>query len=332
MNPILSKRKKPVILDPDDSALFEHEYEKYFDSPIIETLIKCKVLSRGNIFNSFTVFRSYFTTGVGRRDLIKSYLLYLLEFFDQDELKSSNIWLVTNSNSTNFFHWHLDVLPKLELLNELGDATVVLPAAYRETFYNQSTNLYPKLSFVFLEKATILFNVKYLNDTAPTGNYRPDLLELLQKRILTSLTTNNSTNDRLPLKIYISRIKANKRKVSNEDVIYDLLKAHGFMVVCMEDFSYQEQVALTSKANVLLGLHGAGLTHMLFMQYRSKVIEIRAKGDSHNNCYFALASGLGHDYYYIKAESMSLEKSTQCNDFVLTDASISSLAVILDTL
>ena len=67
----------------------------------------------------------------------------------------------------------------------------------------------------------------------------------------------------------------------------------------MEDWSYEEQISYTSRASVLLSLHGAGLTHMLFMPKGSKVIEIRLDGDSLNNCYFSMASGLDHDYFYI---------------------------------
>jgi len=42
---------------------------------------------------------------------------------------------------------------------------------------------------------------------------------------------------------------------------------------------------------------------MMFMKKGGKVIEVRRKGDSINNCYFSLASDLEHDYYYINALS-----------------------------
>ena len=35
------------------------------------------------------------------------------------------------------------------------------------------------------------------------------------------------------------------------------------------------------------------------MQKNSKVLELRNKEDSHNNCFFSLASDLGHNYYYL---------------------------------
>jgi capsular polysaccharide biosynthesis protein len=49
----------------------------------------------------------------------------------------------------------------------------------------------------------------------------------------------------------------------------------------------------------LIGLHGAGLTNMLFMREGGKVLELRNQNDAHNNCYFSLASELNLDYFYL---------------------------------
>jgi hypothetical protein len=41
---------------------------------------------------------------------------------------------------------------------------------------------------------------------------------------------------------------------------------------------------------------------MMFMSEGGQVLELRNEGDSHNNCYFSLASALSHDYYYLNNE------------------------------
>jgi capsular polysaccharide biosynthesis protein len=54
---------------------------------------------------------------------------------------------------------------------------------------------------------------------------------------------------------------------------------------------------------VLGGVHGAGLTNMMFMSKGSKILEIRGKGDSSNNCFFSLASDLEMKYYYFLSDT-----------------------------
>ena len=60
-----------------------------------------------------------------------------------------------------------------------------------------------------------------------------------------------------------------------------------------------------SDVKILIAQHGAGLTNMLFMQPKSRVIEIRNLNDSHNNCYYSLASALDIEYQYCTTEEVS---------------------------
>ena len=55
---------------------------------------------------------------------------------------------------------------------------------------------------------------------------------------------------------------------------------------------------LLADTRVLVSNHGAGLSNMLFMAPGGSVLELRKRGDAHNNCYFALASALNLKYYY----------------------------------
>jgi capsular polysaccharide biosynthesis protein len=55
---------------------------------------------------------------------------------------------------------------------------------------------------------------------------------------------------------------------------------------------------LISNADVLMGVHGAGLTNMLACKSDCRIIELRGSQDTTNNCFFSLASALELDYYY----------------------------------
>ena len=60
---------------------------------------------------------------------------------------------------------------------------------------------------------------------------------------------------------------------------------------------------------------------MLWMKPRSKVLEIRAKNNINDNCYFTLASDLNHNYYYFVAEKTNKNKSNHLSDlFVNKDS------------
>ncbi len=80
----------------------------------------------------------------------------------------------------------------------------------------------------------------------------------------------------------------------------------------MEDYSLQQQVDLLSETKALIGLHGAGLTNMLFMPTGAQLLELRNQGDRSNNCFFSMAADLHHRYYYLtnagnKADAYDVE-------------------------
>jgi len=103
--------------------------------------------------------------------------------------------------------------------------------------------------------------------------------------------------------VYISRRKANRRKVFNEGQVAGLFLKYGFSVLNMEDYSWQDQVALLKNTKILASIHGAGLTNMLFQKKGSSVIEFRHSLSGSQNCFFSLSSALAHKYYYLIGQS-----------------------------
>ena len=84
-----------------------------------------------------------------------------------------------------------------------------------------------------------------------------------------------------------------------------MLISFGFEIHVFEQYSLSKQVDLMRDTQCLLGMHGAGLTNMLFMPSVGSVIELRNRGDQHNNCYFSMASELNHAYYYLQGDGDS---------------------------
>ena len=101
-------------------------------------------------------------------------------------------------------------------------------------------------------------------------------------------------------RLYISRAKANYRKVANEQELYPVLEKYGFQIIYFEDYSLADQISICQHAKVLMGLHGAGLVNMAFLPPGGKVIEIRPDNVYHMyTCFFTLYPYFECEYNYI---------------------------------
>ena len=216
---------------------------------------------------------------------------------------TEGVWIIDNWSS-GYFHWITDALPRLLASNRINDnLPILLPESYSQiNFVTESLNLLGK--HVFYYKTCFGLIVKKLllpSHTANTGNYNHELINELRHEFIKNIKTKETR------KVFISRLKASKRKISNESEVVDYLESHNWEIHYFEDYSFKEQIEVMSETKYLIGLHGAGLTNMLFMKEGGKVLELRNKKDNHNNCYFTLASELNIEYYYQLNEGNSVD-------------------------
>ena len=73
------------------------------------------------------------------------------------------------------------------------------------------------------------------------------------------------------------------------------------------------------KRKIIIGIHGAGLSNMIFMPFGSSVLEIRPYDDVANNCFYSLAATLNLNYGFAFARKVSQLKSLQTTDLKITD-------------
>ena len=197
----------------------------------------------------------------------------------------------------NHSHWLTAHLPKLLLLRErdmLGD--VLLPPE-RSTAIDGSLRMlglepeqfqtFDLARPLFVEELTIM----------GTDRFRPELLQLIPEAFG---VTGADTPHR---KVLISRLKASRRRLVNEDEVWSLLEPLGFERVFMEEMTFAAQVQLMRETAVLVAPHGAGLTNMLFCPRGAQIVEIADLGFPNPN-FYAVASAMGHDYWLIPAESL----------------------------
>jgi capsular polysaccharide biosynthesis protein len=310
-------RNKPINLIDEDLALFKNEIKRNFKKVEYLKLKNAMILCNGVVFKDKLYLKEYFNTSrIKLRHYIKYYILFFLNYiFSYKKIKLDKAILITDHYSGSFFHWFGDVLQKLELIKNkknLNSYTIIFPY---ETIseYAEYTLVKYNLNYIILNKyrkATINELIILPHLSSPTGNFRPELVTRIRNRFRIRDDINKN------LRIFISREKAERRKLLNEYELIPVLKKYNFKIVYMEELNFRSQIELISKANILIGLHGAGLTNMLWLPKKSKVLEIRARNDNSNNCYFSLASALGLDYYYLLSKNKEYKNIYDAELFV----------------
>lgn len=77
-------------------------------------------------------------------------------------------------------------------------------------------------------------------------------------------------------RVYLKRTGAKARKVEGEDKLIEQLTARGFRVLEADWANHPEQVAAFAEADVIVGVHGAGLANVIFCRPGTRVVEILA--------------------------------------------------------
>jgi hypothetical protein len=204
---------------------------------------------------------------------------------------------VTERVFHNHSHWLTAHLPKLLLLRSRSELENVLLPRERTPVIDASlrmVGLEPE-SFATFENEVVL-EVDELT-VLDTDRFRPELARLVRDALPSAPAVEPFR------RIYISRARAARRQLVNEDRIWRLLEPAGFECVFMEDLPFAEQVRLMRETAVLAAPHGAGLTNMMFCSPGTHILEIADLGFPNPN-FYALASALEHPYWLVPAESV----------------------------
>ena len=106
-----------------------------------------------------------------------------------------------------------------------------------------------------------------------------NLINELRKEV----TKNKVSNKNIPKYILISRLNSTRRRLLNEDNLFNQLKKHGFKKIFFEKLSYEKQIELSMNCKIMIGYHGAGLTNLIFMKKNTHLIEIYNKYYEHEH-------------------------------------------------
>jgi capsular polysaccharide biosynthesis protein len=203
----------------------------------------------------------------------------------------------SSGNFVNYYHWMLDILPKLRvapLADDPFSGEVLLPPLILP-FQVEAATLLDRLGVAWRcltlgEAAEVERLVFVPNVTGAGYQPHPSLVGFFDR-----LADNIPKPTLPPRKIYVSRAGAANRRLRNEAAVEALASRHGYDVMRTEDMPVAVQIAAFSSATHVLAPHGAGLANLVFARPGTAVCELTA--DTYKNrCFQLIAAMRGLPY------------------------------------
>jgi hypothetical protein len=200
---------------------------------------------------------------------------------------------------TGYFHWLLEVMPNvLDALRCWPDARILL--GRRHAYVSEAA----KMLFPF-QCGEVSGPCRCDQLIVPacesfSGFVPPRSVSLLRQAFQPGRGERRCAGRR----IYISRSGVAKRAVANEGELEKSLAGEGMQIVRMEKLSLAEQIRLLGEAELIVGLHGAGLANMVWARKPCRVVEIFPAG-LRNDCFARLALTCGFRYDYACCETQA---------------------------
>jgi hypothetical protein len=205
-------------------------------------------------------------------------------------------------SAVNYYHWIIEALPRLLLIKKHYPQTRLLLVDNNLDYIKSSVELFGFQDFKKLVEGEIVFAEMLVMPERMGGYWLQDinLLREVRQLVLQAYKIENIVPFR---KVYVSRLKAKMRRVINEYQLYELLEEKGFEIVFFETLSFEEQIRLAAETEILIGMHGANLTNILFMSPTASVIELLNEKNL-NLAYFKLSAYCNINYYCLPCQNV----------------------------
>ncbi len=229
----------------------------------------------------------------------------------------SGVFLGGNGSS-NYYHWIVEILSKLEFIPMLPEQYRAFPLLISEDV-SQTPSFKYTLDLLAKDYETIVLNKEssyvvdkliYINspndlpfNLSSKGRIKcshtsinPSSINYLRQKILHD-SLKGFTPYSYPKKIFLCR-KSGLRNY-NQDEIIQILSIAGFTKVFMEDLHFLEQVRTVYHAEFIVGPTGAAWTNLIFCQSGAKGLCWMPEEASNFSAYSTIASIVGVDLRYL---------------------------------
>ena len=188
-------------------------------------------------------------------------------------------------HSKNYFHWIVECIPRLSLVQSLAKNIPLLvdediPSQALEALELLNTDNRPIIRLkrgkaYKVKKLHYPSQLSALHDNYNKPNYKNDLIyspeaiSFVRNAMLKKINAQEKAGNR---KIYISRKNSDYRQLLNTVEVENFLAGMGFEIIFPEHLSFFTQLQIFSRAEIIIGQSGAGMTNFIFAPKGCKVV------------------------------------------------------------
>lgn len=183
--------------------------------------------------------------------------------------------------------------------------------AYEKEVVAALVHAYPALQPMDLEQAEKLTNMQIIYPILLASNYEWMPVSAGLVNALTHILTNYWSRPGEPgsdepesgkagtmPRLYIDRSSAKLRQLHDDAEVRAVLAKHDFQSFIAHQHNFREQIMRFSQAEMVVGVHGAGMANLMFCRPGTRVIEI-FPSNFRKSTYLWLARRLQLDYHYV---------------------------------
>ncbi|MCE5294562.1 MAG: glycosyltransferase family 61 protein [Chlamydiales bacterium] len=183
--------------------------------------------------------------------------------------------LHTTGAHYNYYHWMIDLLPRIDLIRKSG----LQPVKYylRAPIFPYQKETLQKLGIqekdcLYVEDYPFLKAKELIGPSLAAPPFKVPIPHWATQFLRSSFLPNEILQP--TERIYISRKQASSRRVVNEEELLPFLERNNFKVVVLENLTVAQQAHLFASARTIIAVHGAALTNLVFSAKGTQVIEL----------------------------------------------------------
>ena len=216
---------------------------------------------------------------------------YIKRFNSKKIQEYRNVFFLGGNGSFNFYHWMIEIVPKLLLINnDYIDKYKIDTIVVNEWVKNNDNYFWllekclshlKNVNIVYINQLDVFFvkNLFFMNTFNQTifnfkdMNYRHTLSTIYNSKYLYSLkqrlSTNNMDNElKVYKKIFILRnentVSEFNKRTYNENEVFKIFQKKGFVGLYLADLSLIEQAYIFRNADFIVGPSGSGWSNLIF--------------------------------------------------------------------